>query len=173
MKLSDTFIIVVYFSLLFMGIALLYNFYICDNLTCGAFTNSEDLYPKGTKNYYAELLNNVYADGFWCFPYIGASILSFLSFWFLNIPNTLYNFGFLFFVSFCVIYFTFAFLGHHHVRIINEYVAHYIINNCSDAIINPYNNYGKDITQNNSKDNTQDNQQIQNYYKPISINPNY
>ena len=167
MKLSDTFIIISYFSLLIFAITLIYTFYICDNLNCGAFSNSEQLYTKGSKNYYSELLNNVFADGFWCFPYIGASILSFLTFWFLNIPNTLYNFGFLFFVSFCVIYFTYAFFGHHHVRIINDYVASYILTNCSDSIINPYNNNQQDTN------NQQDNQQIKNYYNPITINTNY
>jgi hypothetical protein len=168
MKLSDTFIIVAYFGLLIFAIIMLYNFYICDSYNCKAFTDAQQKYQIGTKNYYIDLLNNVYGDGFWCFPYIGASILSFLSFWFLNIPNTLYNFGLLFFVSFCVIYFTYAYLGHHHIKIINDYIASYIYNNCTDNIDAMLNNNSNNITNN---DNHQKN--IPSYFDTITMNTNY
>jgi hypothetical protein len=171
MKLSDTFIIVSYFGLLIFAIVMLYNFYTCDNYNCKAFIDAQEKYPVGTKNYYIDLLNNVYGDGFWCFPYIGASILSFLSFWFLNIPNTLYNFGLLFFVSFCVIYFTYAYLGHHHIKAINDYIASYIADNCNDNINAMLNN---NITNNDNNDNNDNiKKNIPNYFDTITMNTNY
>jgi hypothetical protein len=170
MKLSDTFIIIAYFVLLIFSIIMLYNLYICDSYNCKAFTDAQNKYQVGTKKYYIDLLNNVYGDGFWCFPYIGASILSFLTFWFLNIPNTLYNFGILFFVSFCVIYFTYSYLGHHHIKVINDYIVDYISDNCTDnidAMLNANNNDNND----NNDDNHQKN--IPNYFHPITINDKY
>ena len=168
MKLSDTFIVVSYFGLLICAIIMLYYLYICDSYNCKAFTDAQQNYPVGTKKYYSDLLNNVYGDGFWCFPYIGASILSFLSFWFLNIPNTLYNFGLLFFVSFCVIYFTYAYLGHHHIKAINDYIAWYIADNCNDNINAMLNN---NITNNDNNDNVK--KIIPNYFDTITMNTNY
>ena len=174
MKLSDTFIIIAYFVLLIFSIIMLYNLYICDSYNCKAFTDAQNKYPVGTKNYYIDLLNNVYGDGFWCFPYIGASILSFLTFWFLNIPNTLYNFGILFFVSFCVIYFTYSYLGHHHIKVINDYIVDYISDNCTDnidAMLNANNNNNNNDNNDNDDDNNQKN--IPNYFHPITINDKY
>ena len=171
MKLSDTFIIIAYFVLLIFSIIMLYNLYICDSYNCKAFTDAQNKYQVGTKKYYIDLLNNVYGDGFWCFPYIGASILSFLTFWFLNIPNTLYNFGILFFVSFCVIYFTYSYLGHHHIKVINDYIVDYISDNCTDNIDAMLNANNNDNNDNNNDDNHQKN--IPNYFHPITINDKY
>ena len=168
MKLSDTFIVVSYFGLLIFAIVILSNFYMCDSHNCKAFIDAKEKYPVGTKKYYSDLLNNVYGDGFWCFPYRGASILSFLSFWFLNIPNTLYNFGLLFFVSFCVIYFTYAYLGHHHIKIINDYIASYISNNCTDNIDAMLNNNINNITNNDNHQKI-----IPSYFDTITMNTNY
>ena len=190
MKLTDTLLTISYICLLLFSFVMLFKFYTCDNHTCKAFIDAENSATVGTKKYYIELLNNIFNDGVWCFPFVGASISTLLCFWFLNIPITLNNFGLLFFVTFCVVYFSFAYFGYHYVKVITEFIGLYMKDNCTDEFFTPASNISydddNDIPVNNIPvnnippdiDNKIDTEntykkQIPNYYQQITINPNY
>lgn len=125
-KLIEILAIITFIVLLIFAIYMLFNFYICDNHHCKIFDDAAKKGEIGSEAYVLSLLNRLGGDGMWCFPYIGASILSALSLWFLGIRITLINFGILFFVSFASIYFLFAFMSHHYIKVVGNYVYEYI-----------------------------------------------
>jgi hypothetical protein len=130
MLLIEVVAIIAFFVLLGAAIYMIVSFYVCDNQTCQAFIQSEKTATPGTKQYVLNLLDELYNDGIWPFPYIGAAILTPLSLWFLGKPITVKDFAIVFLVSFITIYFLFSFFGHHYIKFITNYVSDYIDNNC-------------------------------------------
>lgn len=122
MKKEEFFASLCFLAVLIFAIIMISTFYICDNGNCRAFERAAEAGPTGSTEYDIALLSGFYQDGMWPLPFIGASILSAISIWFLQVPVTLRNFGILFFVSFAVIYFTFLFFGHHFVVLIAKEV---------------------------------------------------
>lgn len=129
-----------FFVLLFSSIFLITQVYWCNDLNCKAFTDAEKEAHPETKEYTLVLLNNLYSDGIWALPYIGAAIAAPLSLWILGIPITVKNFAIVFLITFLVIYFLFAFFGHHYVKFITNYVANYIEDNCPATSIKDVDN---------------------------------
>lgn len=134
MELIDILAIITFVILLVFAIAMLINFYVCDSQKCKAFDQARKQAIPGTKEYNIILLEEMYNDGIWPIPYIGAAILTPLSLWFLGLPINVRNFAILFFVSFVVIYFMFTFFGHHYVRPITKDVVKYIENVCINDV---------------------------------------
>ena len=122
-----------FFVLLVASIWMLVNFYICDSNNCKAFNDAGESAPVGSKEYVEELLYGEFNDGIWPIPYIGASILTPLSLWFIGTPITVRNFAILFFVSFVTIYFMFGFFGHHYIKPITKYVSDWIQDSCPNS----------------------------------------
>lgn len=122
--------IVSFLVLLAASVFMILQFYVCDNHNCKAFQEADEVAPRGTKDYVIALLNELYNDGIWPLPYIGAAIVAPLSLWLLGVPITVRNFAIVFLVSFIVIYFLFSFFGHHYVKFISNYVSNYIEDNC-------------------------------------------
>lgn len=133
MLLIEIFAIIAFVILLIASVYMLVSFYVCDSQQCKAFKQAEDTAPRGSKEYAITLLGELYNDGIWPFPYIGAAILTPLSLWFIGVPITVKNFAIVFLVSFITIYFLFSFFGHHYVRFVSSYVANYIQTNCPDT----------------------------------------
>jgi hypothetical protein len=136
MEWTDVLAIIAFIILLAASIYMLVSFYVCDNQTCKAFKQAENIAPRDTKEYVLSLLNELYNDGIWPFPYIGAAILTPLSLWFIGVPITVKTFAIVFLVSFIVIYFLFSFFGHHYIKFVSSYVSNYIDNNCPTTLIN-------------------------------------
>ena len=130
MLLVEFFAIIAFIILLGAACFMLVNFYICDSFSCKAFDEAGNKAEKGTKAYAIALLTELYNDGIWPIPYIGAAILTPISLWFIGIPITVRNFAIMFFVSFVTIYFMITFFGHHYIRIISNYSIEYIRQNC-------------------------------------------
>jgi len=122
--------IIAFLFLLAASVFILVQMYICDNLNCKAFNDAGEVAAPGTKEYTIAVLGGLYSDSIWPFPFIGAAILSPLSLWILGVPITVKNFAIVFLISFLVIYFLFAFFGHHYIKFIANYVSEYIESNC-------------------------------------------
>lgn len=127
--------IVAFVLLLGMALALLFLNLICDNHTCKIYTDAKEAGPPGSKEYTESLLNDLFSDGIWPYPYIAATILTAISLWFLRIPITVLNFWVIFLISFITIYFIFVFFGHHYLRPITLSLTQYVEN--STPINNP------------------------------------
>lgn len=112
---------------------MLINFYVCDSQNCKAFNCASQKGATGSKEYTLALLGELYNDGIWPLPYIGAAILTPLSLWFIGVPITVLTFAKVFLVSFIVIYFLFSFFGHHYIKFISLYVSNYIQSNCPSS----------------------------------------
>ncbi len=120
--------VIAFFVLLISSCFMILNFYVCDYENCKAFVEADDVAPRGTKEYTVALLGELYNDGIWALPYVGAAILTPLVLWLINAPITIRMFAIVFLISFIVTYFLFAFLGHHYVKFISGYVSNYISN---------------------------------------------
>lgn len=130
MLLIEWLAILAFFVLLLLAIFLTICIYACDNLNCKAFDEADEIAPRGTKEYAIALLGELYNDGVWPLPYIGAAILTPLVLWFMGVCIVVKDFAIIFLTSFIVIYFLFSFFGHHYVKFISNYVAGYIQDNC-------------------------------------------
>ena len=138
MILIEVFAIIAFVVLLAASVWMLIDFYVCDNQDCKAFVQAEKAAPRASKQYVLTLLKELYNDGIWPFPYIGAAILTPLSLWFINAPITVQNFAIVFLVSFITIYFLFSFFGHHYVRFVSLYTSNYIQNNDPESNTFPH-----------------------------------
>ena len=123
-------VIITFIVLLGLSIFLMAMNYICNGFNCKAFKEADGVAEPGTAEYTMILLREMFNDGIWPIPYIGAAILTPLSLWFIGIPISVINFAILFFVSFVVIYFMLSFFGHHYLRPITTYISDYVDNNC-------------------------------------------
>jgi hypothetical protein len=139
MDLIDISSIIVFTALLIFAVYLIYNFYICDNETCGAFIRAGNQGPRDSKVYALTILNNIYSDGIWPFGFICGLIISFLALWFINVKITVRTYAIVFIVSFFTTYFILSFLGHHYIRFLTAYVETYIEDYCG-GVPNPTNN---------------------------------
>ena len=122
--------IITFIVLLGLSIFLLAANYLCDGLECKAFKEADAVAKLGTAQHTTILLREMFNDGIWPIPYIGAAILTPLALWFIGIPLSVVNFAILFFVSFVVIYFMLAFFGHHYLRPITTYISDYVDEHC-------------------------------------------
>lgn len=127
--------VIAFVVLLAASLFMFVTFYVCDSLNCKACTLANEKAPTGTKNNVLAVLNELYNDGIWPIPYIGAAILTPLCLWFLSIPITIKTFAIMFFTSFVVIYFLFSFFGHHYIRPISSYTSEYIQDQCPSTPI--------------------------------------
>lgn len=143
--------ILAFIVLLFSAIFMVLQFYVCDSENCKAFTDADEVAPRGSKDYTIALLNNLYNDGIWALPYIGAVIITILTLWLIGVPITVKTFAIVFLISFIVIYFLFSFFGHHYIKFIATYVAEYIDNECPGVNTNV--NTIEDNKQNNNEEN--------------------
>lgn len=134
MELIEVLAIITFIVLLLSSIYMLIDFYVCDSQNCKIFKQAGKTAEPGTKQYVLTLLRELYYDGIWPFPYIGAAILTPLSLWFIRVPITVLNFAIVFFTSFVTIYFLFSFFGHHYIRYVATYTYDYIDENCPDAL---------------------------------------
>ena len=130
MQLIESVAIFAFLVLLGAAIYMLVCFYICDSQSCKAFNEAEKKSEKGTKEYTLALLDELYNDGIWPIPYIGASILTPLCIWITRIPLTTVDFAIVFLISFMTIYLIFSFFGHHYIKFIASYVSEYIDSSC-------------------------------------------
>lgn len=126
----EPFCIVAFIVLLLASVWVTFQFYVCDSHNCKSFNEADNAGPRGSKEYVIALTAALYADGIWPLPYIGATILTLLALWLLWIPITVRNFAIIFIVSFLVIYFLFAFFGHHFIKFTSNYIIDYIENSC-------------------------------------------
>jgi hypothetical protein len=126
--------VIAFLILLAASIFMLINFYVCDSQNCKAFNEAAKVAPKGTKAYTIALLQEFFNDGIWPLPFIGGAIAAPLILWFVRIPITILNFITVFLVTFIVIYFMFAFFGHHYINFIAAYVISFIEANCPSAV---------------------------------------
>jgi len=116
--------IIVFVILLIVAVVFLLNFYICDNGRCKAFYCAEERGgPKGSFDHLIALLGEMGNDGIWCFPFIGATIVTAMVFWFLEIEFTVRTFAIMWFVCFVVNYILFAFYNHHYLKPLAKYIA--------------------------------------------------
>lgn len=129
-RFFEILVIIAFFTLLLASLFMLINFYVCDGHNCKAFKTANEEAPEGSKENILVLLAQLFNDGIWPIPYIGAAILTPLSLWFLSIPITMKTFGIMFFTSFVVVYFMFSFFGHHYLNPITTYVSEYIQDQC-------------------------------------------
>ena len=129
-RLFEILVVIAFWGLLAAALYMLITFYVCDHQTCKPFVQAGSAGPPGSQAYILSLLNEFGSDGMWPFPYIGAAILTPLSLWFVQIPITLKNFAIVFFTSFVIIYFMFAFFNHHYIRFISDYTEDYIRTSC-------------------------------------------
>lgn len=161
-RLTEIIIIITFFFLLGAAILMLIGFYICDSQTCKAFLTANDKATPESKQYILALLAEMYNDGIWPIPYIGATIATGLSLFFLGFPVNVVTFAIMFFVIFVTIYFMFTFFGHHYVKPITRYVSDYVDDNCP----NP--------TTSISNDNLNSQIKFDNYFEPfIDENSNF
>lgn len=122
--------IITFIVLLGLALFLMSMHYLCDSFNCKAFKEANAVAKPGTSQYTTILLREMFNDGIWPIPYIGAAILTPLSLWFIGIPISVVNFAILFFVSFVVIYFMLSFFGHHYLRPITTYISDYVDEYC-------------------------------------------
>ncbi len=134
----------------------MYDFYVCDNNNCKAHYVASNSSSPDSKIYNLTILTELFNDGIWPIPYIGASILTPLALWFLGVEITVRSFAILFFVGFVVIYFMFSFFGHHYLRPLSGYVYSYIDTSCPNDTTLDYNQ--EDEQHDNQDDNQQHNQ---------------
>lgn len=127
--------IITFIVLLGLAIFLMSMHYICDGGNCKAFKEADAVAQPGTPEYTTILLREMFNDGIWPIPYIGAAILTPLSLWFMGIRISVINFAILFFVSFVVIYFMLSFFGHHYLRPITTYISEYVDDHCPNTAI--------------------------------------
>jgi hypothetical protein len=115
--------IIVFAILLVVAVIFLLSFYICDNGKCKAVYCAEEKGgPKGSFDYIIALLGELGNDGIWCIPYIGASIMTGIVFWFLGVEFTIRNFAIMWFVCFVVNYLFFSFYNHHYLKPLAKYL---------------------------------------------------
>ena len=123
MNLIEIAAIIVFFVLLIVAIIFLLTFYICDNGKCKAFYCAEERGdPRGSHEHLMALLGEMGNDGVWCIPFIGASIMTALVFWFLEIEFTVRTFAIMWFVCFVVNYILFSFYNHHYLKPLTKYI---------------------------------------------------
>lgn len=122
--------VITFIVLLGSSLYMLYQFHLCDNNSCKAFTDAEQKGVTGSKEYTIDVLDNLAADGIWGPAFIGAAIAVPLSLWFIGIPITILTFAIMFFVVFITIYCILGFLIHHYINPIKEYAIDYIRNSC-------------------------------------------
>ena len=115
-------LLLVYLILLVMAIILITNIYVCDDYTCTVFNPI----CKDNKKQLLHLLDKLCEDGVWPFPYITASILTCLIVSILPIYFSIRSFIIVFLVSFIVFYCILAFMIHHYVIPIKQYIIDYI-----------------------------------------------
>ena len=129
-RFFEVLVLIAFSMLLFTAIYLFVDFYVCDTYSCKAFRTSSYKTTAGTADYTLSLLSEVFNDGIWPVPYIGAAILTPLCLWILSVPITILTFSTMFLISFLVIYFMLSFFGHHYIRPITTYVSSCIQDNC-------------------------------------------
>lgn len=130
MEIIDIVAIIIFAILLLLSIFTLFQLYLCDDQNCKAFNQAKKKGQPGTKEYTIALLEELCGNTMWQLPYIGATLLTFLSLWFIECPITVRNFTILFLISFVVIYIVFCFFINHHIQFIVSYVNNYIRNDC-------------------------------------------
>lgn len=138
-RVFEILVIIFFLVLLAASIFMFINFYICDGHNCKAFDMANKKGSEGTKANVSAVLSELYNDGIWPIPYIGATFLTPICLWVLSIPITIKTFSMIFFTSFVVIYFLFSFFGHHYLRPITAYVSEYVQDQCpgiSDSTLN-------------------------------------
>lgn len=126
--------IIVYIILLIFSVLMLLDFYVCDHGKCKIYDDANQQAPLNTKENVLIVTNELGADGAWCFPFLGASIIAFVSLWFLQIPVTTLNVAILFIIGFLTIYALFSFYTHHYILPVKKYISGYIDEHSSDSI---------------------------------------
>lgn len=123
MELSYYLVTLLYTGILVAAICLVIFNFICDNETCMAFRNAEEEGEKGSKDYNDTLLSELFTDGIWPFAYIAATISSALGLWLIRDECvSIKKFTILFLVTFICIYLMLAFIAHHYVEPIVNYL---------------------------------------------------
>jgi ammonia channel protein AmtB len=114
-------VIFIYILLIIGAVSLLLQNYICDNHNCTIFNQCSDL-PKSDKITY--LLDNLCQDGL--FAFIASSILAGLIFAVVSVEINLRHFIIIFVLSFLLFYCMIAFLLHHYIVPIKEYIKKHL-----------------------------------------------
>ena len=127
MILVELAVIILITSFFIGAIYMLCTFYTCDSENCKAYKLAEKKGKKGTKEYTLALLEEMYNDGIWPLPLIGAVFISAIVPWLLKVQLTVKTFSIVFILSFLVIYFIFAFFGHHYIRPLKDTISSYIL----------------------------------------------
>jgi hypothetical protein len=123
MELASGIVLIVYVLLLIAAFCLVIFNFICDNHKCMAFNNAAASGKKGSKAYNEKLLSELFTDGIWPFAYIAATIASALSLWLIRDEYAcIKKFTVLFLVIFLCIYLMLAFITHHYVEPIVDYL---------------------------------------------------
>jgi hypothetical protein len=123
MEISYYLVTLIYAGILVAALCLVIFNFICDNQTCLAFKNAETEGEKGSKDYNDALLSELFTDGIWPFAYIAATISSALALWLIRDECvSIKKFTILFLVTFICIYLMLAFIAHHYVEPIVNYL---------------------------------------------------
>ena len=125
---------IAFWVLLICALWMLFGFYVCDSHNCKPYRTAEQAGPIGSQPHTLSLLQEMGGDGIWPLPYIGASILTSLSLWFVGTPFTMKNFGLVFFTAFVVIYFMFSFFLHHYIGVLEHDITNYVRSQEQDSI---------------------------------------
>lgn len=123
MEIASGIVLIVYILLLIAAFCLVIFNFICDNHKCMAFNHAADAGKKGSKAYNETLLSELFTDGIWPFAYIAATIAAALSLWLIRDEYAcIKKFTILFLVIFLCIYLMLAFITHHYVEPIVDYL---------------------------------------------------
>lgn len=124
---------IIFLIVFLIALLLICMIYVCDTYECKPFNVANTTAPPGTQDYVLTLLTELFNDGIWAFPFIGATIATLISLLLLGVPLTIKNFTIMFLVVFIVTYFLFSFFGHHYIKPQTEYIANYIEHNCENT----------------------------------------
>lgn len=129
MQVATIIFSIIFILLLVFAFFLICAIYVCDTYECKPFNVANTKEPPGTEGYILALLTEMFNDGIWAFPFVGAAIATPISLLLLGVPITIKNFTIMFLIIFIVTYFLFSFFGHHYIKPLSEYIAEYIKNN--------------------------------------------
>lgn len=122
--------VLTFFTLLIVALYLFISMYVCDGGMCKAFKVSKEYGEPGSRDFTIKLLSEVFRDGLWPFPYLGAALITVTFMTIAKIPMYVTNFGIFFLITFIILFFMFSFFGHHYIKPIINYTTEYIEDGC-------------------------------------------
>lgn len=119
-------LIIWFIILIILSVYLIKTTYICDFHQCKAYSDAAQDGVPGSKEYTLGLLDALFKDGIWIFPFVASAIFSPVILFLLQLPVTVYNMAIIFLISFLCNYAILLFMIHHYVNFIKASIAEYI-----------------------------------------------